>query len=367
MKDKDYQPDWFSKPGDTLAELMARKGLTVAQLSESTELSKECIAQLLAGARPIDDKIAEALAPALGSSSSFWKKRQAAYDNALERAAERISPELAQAWLREFSHKQMSEYGLRKKGNKKQDLIKTCLAYFGVANPDEWRKRYADYPADVVFRTTSSFETKMGALSLWLRQGELRASAVTTARWDSSQLRDQIANLRRLSKRKSPLGFAPELRAICAAAGVAIVFVRAPTGCRASGASRFIGPNKAMVVVSFRHLSDDHFWFTFFHEIGHLLLHGKDATFVDGDETARSDREKEANAFAACALIPLERHEELLSLSPKMDPVVRFAVSVGVAPGIVVGQLQHSKIIGQEQLNFLKRRFAWEEVSAAFA
>jgi len=206
----------------------------------------------------------------------------------------------------------------------------------------------------------------MGALSLWLRQGELKAAAITTNSWNAKKLRESVPALRRLSKRKSPLGFVSHLRTLCSAAGVAVVFVRAPSGCRASGASRFVSPEKAMIILSFRNLSDDHFWFTFFHEVGHLLLHGRDATFIDGDETARSEREREANSFAACALIPIDRHEEMLSLAPRMEQVVRFAVSAGIAPGIVVGQMQHSKSIGQEQLNFLKRRYTWPDIEAAF-
>lgn len=367
MSGGSYQPDWFSKPGDTLSELLSSRELSVQQVAGATKLEVKVIVELLAGARPVDARIAEALARAVGGTAKFWLRRQEAYEAGLERAAARVSEEVGGLWLKEFSAKLMSEYGLRGRSNKKQDEIKSCLAYFGVTGPDEWRRRYTDYPADVVFRTSSAFETKMGALSLWLRQGELKAAAVTTSGWNSRKLRDQIPLLRRLSKRKSPLGFVPELRAICASTGVAVVFVKAPTGCRASGASRFVTPDKAMVILSFRHLSDDHFWFTLFHEIGHLLLHGRDATFVDGDETARSEREKEANAFAACALVPLDRHEEMLSLAARMDPVVRFAVSVGVSPGIVVGQLQHNNAIAPGQLNFLKRRYKWEDIHASFA
>ena len=43
-----------------------------------------------------------------------------------------------------------------------------------------------------------------------------------------------------------------------------------------------------MIILSFRYLSDDHFWFTFFHEIGHLLLHKEDLTFIDGEELISS-------------------------------------------------------------------------------
>jgi Zn-dependent peptidase ImmA (M78 family) len=147
--------------------------------------------------------------------------------------------------------------------------------------------------------------------------------------------------------------------------GIAVVFVRAPSGCTASGATRFIAPNKAMIILSFRFLSDDHFWFTFFHEIGHLLLHKGDLTFIDGEAKIANKMEREANEFSERVLVPISRREELIDLEPRREAIIRFAYSIGVSPGIVVGQLQHHGVIGPHQMNFLKRRFDWQEIESA--
>jgi Zn-dependent peptidase ImmA (M78 family) len=120
-----------------------------------------------------------------------------------------------------------------------------------------------------------------------------------------------------------------------------------------------------MIVLSFRYLSDDQFWFSFFHEIAHLLLHGIGATFIDGEAAEASEKEGEANAFSAGVLIPAERQEELMSVRGRFRDVIRFAVSIGVSPGIVVGQMQHRKLIGPHQLNGLKRRYDLDEIRAA--
>ena len=62
-----------------------------------------------------------------------------------------------------------------------------------------------------------------------------------------------------------------------------------------------------MMILSFRYLSDDHFWFTFFHEAAHLLLHGEKSTFVEDEATDQTEKEKQANAFAAGMLVPSDR------------------------------------------------------------
>jgi HTH-type transcriptional regulator / antitoxin HigA len=35
-------------------------------------------------------------------------------------------------------------------------------------------------------------------------------------------------------------------------------------------------------MLSFRYKTNDHFWFSLFHELAHLLLHGKKSLFLEG-------------------------------------------------------------------------------------
>ncbi len=119
------------------------------------------------------------------------------------------------------------------------------------------------------------------------------------------------------------------------------------------------------MILSFRYLSDDHFWFTFFHELGHLLLHSKKLTFVDGEAGITDEAEQEANTFSAEVLVPSCRRDEMMDLPPRRDAIIRFAYSVGVAPGIIVGQMQHHQILTRNRMNFLKRRFDWDQISEA--
>ena len=114
------------------------------------------------------------------------------------------------------------------------------------------------------------------------------------------------------------------------------------------------------MLLSFRHLSDDQFWFSVFHEIAHLLLHPP-KLFLDGFEMASSPEESEANRFAAETLVPPEHQTEMMALPLDGRAVMRFARKIGIAPGIVVGQLQHRDLFRRNQLNNLKRRYTWTE------
>jgi Zn-dependent peptidase ImmA (M78 family) len=118
--------------------------------------------------------------------------------------------------------------------------------------------------------------------------------------------------------------------------------------------------DKAILQLSFRYLTDDHFWFAFFHEAGHLLLHGKNRLFLEGSHLIPTKEEAEANEFAETTLIPPEFAAAFAKLRNDSRAVIRFASRLGIAPGIVVGQLQHRRYISHRELNALKRRFRWQ-------
>jgi HTH-type transcriptional regulator/antitoxin HigA len=365
MTNATFQPDWFSKPGDTLLTLMEQRELSSEALARQIGCSQGVVQGLLSGAVPVDQGMAEALAKFVGGTPSFWRTRQTKYVEALERVANAVPRDRGAQWLNQFPHKDIADYGWVDHSNSRENLMRAYLAYFGVSTPEEWSERYERSMKETAFRTSPTFSSRLGAISAWLRRGEIEATGIPCARWNPDRLQRTLEQLRTLTRAKSPAYFLPRLRMLCAAAGVAVVFVRAPSGCTASGATRFVNPDKAMVILSFRYLSDDHFWFTFFHELGHLLLHKPSLTFVDGEPGISGDLEAEANSFAANVLIPPDRVEELMDLPARSKQIMRFAYSVGISSGIVVGQLQHRRVLEQNQMNRLKRRFNWQQITAA--
>jgi len=365
MAEPAFQPNWFSKPADTLSTLLSRREMTPDMLAKCMGRDASVVHGLLSGSIAIDKPLAGLLSKCVGGSPSFWTTRQSQFEQDLNRAAEAMSIDKGKSWLRTLPIKAMVTSGWIPASKETRDTIKTSLAYFDVTDPDEWRERYTEFQNLFRYRASPAFETKLGALAAWLRQAEIQANAMTCASWDAAGLRARLGGMRALTKATNLDYVLPRLRALCAEVGVAIVFLRAPTGCRASGATRFLSPSKAMIVLSFRYLSDDQFWFSFFHEIAHLLLHGNGATFVDGEAAEPSEKEAEANAFSAGVLIPADRQDELMTVRGRFRDVIRFAVSIGVSPGIVAGQMQHRKLIGPHQFNRLKRRYDWDEIRAA--
>lgn len=154
-------------------------------------------------------------------------------------------------------------------------------------------------------------------------------------------------------------GLGEHLDPSCAKAGVAVVFVPELTGCRTSGATRWLTPTKALIQLNLRYNSDDHLWFSFFHEAGHILLHGKRDAYVEYDEAETSPDEEAANEFARDFLIaPEDYHAFVRSCKSyfSKQKASGFARKLGIAPGIIVGRLQHDQQIPYTHVNALKQR-----------
>jgi Zn-dependent peptidase ImmA (M78 family) len=142
---------------------------------------------------------------------------------------------------------------------------------------------------------------------------------------------------------------------------VSFVLLKGIPGCPVSGAAVQLSPTKRLLAVSARYLRDDAFWFSFYHEAAHLILHKNQPVFVDsGEDDDREAREQEANDFARAALIPTVFDEELENLRPRRDDIIRFSNKIGVCPGIVVGQLEYRQVIAWGRLARLKRRYRWD-------
>jgi HTH-type transcriptional regulator/antitoxin HigA len=362
MSDGGIEADWFSKPGDSLRSLMQRRGTSAADLADHVEGGISTVRGLLDGSLTIDDKCARVLAKVLGGTPIFWLNRQTQYERRLERAVEAATLH-AEEWLDRVPVPGPRRRGSSNDANMREQLRRR-LTFFNVPTIDSWHERYGRLLADTRFRTSPSFESIDSAVLLWLRRGELEADLATTRAWSPGNLQDRLDAIRNLSRIGQPSRFLPKLRALLAEAGVAVVVVKTPHGCHASGASRLVASDKAMILLSFRHRADDQFWFTVFHEIGHLVLHGAN-TFVDADGTPETEAEREANDFARRSIVPENRFSEFIALPSDKDSVVRFSVSLGISAGLTVGQMQYRRMIPYNRLNALKRYWKWSDIDPA--
>lgn len=135
------------------------------------------------------------------------------------------------------------------------------------------------------------------------------------------------------------------------------------TSLGVSGVTRWLG-GRPIIQQCLRLKTNDHFWFTFFHEARHVLQNRRRHVFIEADGLAEEDveHEEDANRFAAETLIPAEEYAGLISKNPGTASIRSFSQAIGVHPGIVVGRLQRDKVLAYgHPAGQMKLKFVWAE------
>lgn len=364
----EYHPDVVSPPGETLQEILEDVGMSQAELARRTGRPTKTINEIVKGKAAITPETALQLERVLRVPAGFWLKREQHYRESIARQKERESLATHTGWLRssKVPWKEMEAKGWIDPSDPEDSIqvLEAVLRFFGIISPLQWSA--LDYQA--CFRQSHAYEVNQTAVAAWLRKGELEAHTIHCAPYDPHRFRRALHRARELTL-VSPEVFVPELREVCAAAGVAVVFVPQLRGTRVSGATRWLSPTKALIQLSLRYKTDDQLWFSFFHEAGHIVLHGKSEVFLETeDEEAVNSKEAEANTFAADLLIPPAQMARLRRLIPVqgrfigLEKIRKFSGEIGIAPGIVVGRLQHEGLLPHTHGNGLKVRLEWAEL-----
>ena len=355
--DYTYSPDYAVPPGWVLEDRLAAHHISYAELARRCGRSPKLISEIISGKAPIEPKTALQFENVLGVDAGIWLGIEASYRLRLEREAEAHRDEEEIAWAKAFPIGELVKRGIIEKPKSNAGKVKAVLSFFGVASVEAWRARQAGL--SVAYRHSPSFKSEDEALSTWLRLGELEAARVNCLDYNKAKFRSSLLRIRKLTTTQSTEGLL-QAQCLCQEAGVVLAVIKPLPKTALSGATRWITPRKALIQMSARRMSDDHMWFSFFREAAHILFHSKKAVFIES-KGKFTEADAEANRWATEFLIPPEEWEQFRMTFRFTEEVIRsFAEEQGIAPGIVVGRLQHEGLVPwQSGLNSMKVRLEW--------
>jgi addiction module HigA family antidote len=351
-----FVPDYVVSPGDILEETLEAQGLSKSEFAKRAGLSPKTVSLIIAGHAPVTPDNAIVFERVLGVSAQVWNNLESEYRLFVARQKAAATLEDAVAWSKGFPLKELAKRGVLKEGLSAAQKAGALLNFFRVKDPAAWETQYGNMQA--AFYKSAAFKSNYNSVVTWLRLAELRAESIKTDPFDPKMFKDALKQIRSLTA-EEPSVFEPQMKELCRQAGVALVFVSELPKTRLSGATCWLSPDKAMIALSLRHKSNDHLWFSFFHEAGHILKHGKKDVYIDEGVLGHTEQEQEASQFASELLIPDSQYNEFVQTHLKFTPYIvkQFAQEIGIAPGIVVGRLQHDKKVNFSWLNDLKIRF----------
>ena len=350
-RENQFAPDTYSAPGETLAEVIEERGMTQTDLAHRLGMAQKTVNEIIQGKAPLTQDTALALERVLGVSASFWNRYEANYREHLARQRDQKRLAQAKAWLDEFPLKEMIRGGYLRQRASVEEQAEELLRFLHVASPVEWNSQRTVVQG--YYRHSTTQESDANALGAWIQRGENLARQTTCNPFDKAQFARVLADLRPRTFEAQEV-FLPRLTEACRVCGVAVALVPALPKASVCGFTRWLSPDKALLQLSDRYKRADIFWFTFYHEAGHILKHGKKEVFMEFDRHALNEKEAQADQFAADLLIPPAQFARVAADRPfSRDKMVRWSQEIGVAPHIIVGRLRREKLLPQTHLGDL--------------
>ena len=352
--------DLLSKPGDTLVEELEHIKMSQAELAIRMGKTPSKINDLISGKEPITVATALQLEKVLGIDAQFWLNRETLYREKLSRIEQQEALEECLDWLKTQPIKELRKNGHIASEKVGTDMVEEVLKFYGVTSPKQWEYVYVERTVQVNFRKSSVHQATLSSMAAWLRLGELAMQKVSLVEYSKDAFRQCLNEVRSLV-REHPEDFAEKLQLFCMQAGVALVYTICIPKAPISGSVRWIGGNP-LIQLTDRYKSNDHFWFTFFHEAAHVLLHGKKDVFIENLPEFKSDeiKEDQADEFANKTLLP----DDVQGISkPISEKSIRlFARQYNTHAAIVLGRLQHLNIVDHSFGNGLKLKVTLDHV-----
>lgn len=335
-------------PGETIKEQLATKDLTQKELACRLGFSEKHISKLMNGAVALTPETAVKLEPVLGIPASFWLGLESNYRKDLAIVKDESEMEDDETLVRKCPYAECVKHGWLPDTKDIKERVRALRSYFNVSNLKHLFVPENALMPRIAFRCLGDKESI--ATAIWVEQAKKRAEKITVEKLDLYRLEQLLPEFREMTK-ENPAVFYPKLEKMCASCGIALLTLPCLSGTKLHGAS-FAWKKRVVLALTVRRKYADVFWFSFFHEIGHII----EMHYAQASEDIEK-QEKDADLFARNTLIPPDEYHKL-SFGPLDSSSIRlFAESVDIAPGIVVGRLQKEGKIGYDELNSLRDKY----------
>ncbi len=341
-----YSPDVIFHPATTLNEKLEEMGMSRKEFALRTGKPEKTIIAVLKEESSLTPEMAVLFENVTQIPAQFWINKQARYNEYIARKKHKEAIAKASEWAMQFPYAEMAKLNWIAPARNAEKKTINLLNYFGVASHGAWEKLYVETELKVAAYTSLKQSHQPHAISAWLRQGELQAKQIEAPVFDIKQLKSNIPAMRQLMV-EQPVNFFVQLQELCLKAGVVLLFTPKLPKVPLSGSTRWLN-NTPLIQLTARYKKNDSFWFTFFHELGHIILHGKKYISLENVDFAASDpgKEEEAHQFAVSHTFTNEQEQEVLQKRTITElDIIDYAKKFNTHPAMIIGRLQHDGYI----------------------
>ena len=353
--------DLIIHPGETIADVLEDRGITQAELAARTGVSPAYISSVISGKKNNSTKFAMSLEYALNVPKSFWLNLQANYDaELLELNESQTIKESEKQVCHSLSEviKYLRKQQLIPVGQKVEETILSLRKRLQISNLENLK----ELVPQGAFRMATKVTVDPYVLGAWIRLCQISGeTSKSSACFEKEKVDDLISEIKTImTKREGDLQ--QELSSMMNRYGIDFSVVRNFKGAPVQG---YISQKKDgiyQMVLTIRGSYADIFWFSLFHEIGHIVNGdiSKGAKFIDSESYQDIEREHAADIFASNALLSPVSYSEFVSRGDfSIGAITKYATTQKVEPYIVIGRLQKEEHIPYSWYSKYKLRYKW--------
>lgn len=361
MMTNTYISDLAIHAGEFLEETLEEIGMTQVELANRLGRPIQAVNEIIKGKKSITSTTALELEDVLGIPSHIWLGLESEYQIVIARQEELKQMEEESKSLKNYPYADLVKLGFVKATTKAVEKVDELKRFFSVAKLAQIPQVQAYEPA---FRVANTNNVSNEAIATWIQAVRLKAKDMQTDKFDKKKLKDSLAQIKSLMNLdiKEAIN---QIQKILNSCGIALVLLPHFKNTKVHGATFWLDNEKAVIAMTLRGSYSDIFWFSFFHEIGHILLHPKREVFLENEcvDAKLEKQEDEANEFASETLINEKEYNKfVLKNDFSKESVLSFAEKLEIKTSIIVGRLMHDKIIhfSDSKLLSLRDKYKWE-------
>lgn len=335
-------------PGATIKEQLEMRGMSQKDFAYRMGMSEKHISHLINGDVLLTQETAFRLEMVLGLPARFWNNLEAIYREKLKKVEEENAFETDMDIAKKIPYREMAANGWVPVTRISVERVTYLRKYFELYQLRLLNEKC--FPG-IACRRLGNTEKADYALFAWAQKAKLEARSITVSPVNLRKLKASLTAIRKMTL-ESPEVFCAKLRTILSDCGIALVFLPHIGGSFLHGAT-FYDMNKIVMGLTVRGKDADKFWFSLFHELGHILL-----GHINKTGEHNEDDEKAADAFARNQLIPDDLFNDFASRDIfSRDTIINFAHKVSIDVGIVIGRLQKEGHISFKMFNDMKQKY----------
>ncbi len=342
----EYFPTEVLHPSETLKEKLEEMRMSQKEFAVRTGKPEKTIVAVLKSESSITSEMAVLFENITKIPAHFWLNKQTRFNEYKARLKRKHDVERAEKWTRSFPYAEMAKNNWVPTTRKIEEKTINLFEYFAVSTNDAWNKLYMESEFKIAAYASLKHTHEPYAISAWLRQGELQSEQIKSPEYNKKEFKKTLYAIKDIMA-KHPEDFFPQLQKLCLQVGVKVFYTPKLPKVPISGSTRWI-KDAPIIQLTARYKQNDRFWFTFFHEAGHILLHGKKYISLEGIDFSEADPEKEqqAHIFAEEWTFSNEQEKEVLAATPlNKSDIIDFAEKFNTHPAMIIGRLQHKELI----------------------